>query len=1683
MLTQHKWLIPVIISVVILVAGGAGFLLSRPQGNELASTVVVRVDRGTAESDPNEAIGASATFSLTSGYRVSEEQLRGMLAVEPEFAYTLSGSGKQWSLKPDTPLADNTVYTIRVNNAAGKAISSFAFQTRSDLLVRSVYPSDKSEYVDLNTGIEIQFNVADVDLSKGFEIKPSISGQFKTSGFFSTFVPDQPLSPDSIYRVTIKAGVASADGLVLKQDYIFSFETRPDDAQQEKETWRRLRLSGDLAETFLPGDPLVVEMNGGEDAAGQSFDMTLHAYPSVTAYARALRDYDLFYNERYGEKQDYVIKSDKLEKTLELSGELFSKQDSGRWYAILPEDLPEGHYLFTLTGKDANGVEQQVQKLLQVANLSVYNQSNDGDTLFWVNDPVTGGALADAVLLLEDEESGVQMTGQTLADGTARLMTGEKESIYLTINQGGKPIYFSKEQLSPQAEKTPLSEQFYTAIYTDREIYQPDDTIRVWGVVRPRNVTSTQPEFVYAALASNWPSAQIVRQKLTVAPDGTFSGTLPISGIRKNWYSLVISDGEEGEYSSKGMRVDQYTKPAYSIELSSDKPWYYSNDPVTFSVAATYFDGTPVAGGKLRLFCQAAGIDAEGATVELDAQGKATVTGKLDAQINLPENGNRRDWMPQNIVYSVQSSDEQDVNIYADNSLLVLPSKVAAQMEHPQNDQSKLTIRTAALDTAKLDVPAQPVPLAAAAYYNQRIAPDQFEFLAGAAADLPVTVLVHKSEYVQVQTGQYYDYVNKKSIPQYKNEYKESIVQTIPTKTVGGTVTLNDLPVAQSSNEAYWYEVRFDGGVYGEVCCLEYRWARYDLLDNTQKGFTFTKDNANGKTLKMNESFELELYENGAKIPNGGKVLYSVLQRKTLQTGIFTTDSFAMSMTQDLLPNAYIAGAYFDGKHVYQIDMMSIAYDYSEKTLKVEATADQPSYRPGDTAKITVKVNDAGGKPAAASVCIGVVDEAVFAIAEQELQLAGQLYHHIYYPSLPRNTSYKEYALEEASMMDTGGRGGGGGDAQIRKTFVDTVQFLPVAVDASGTATIEVKLPDNITGWRITAAAVTTDLQAGDSKSGTISTLPFYIQPIVTQTYLVGDDVVIAAKPITGDGAAPDAQVEYTAVLYDAAGTEVDRLTKTGAASAYTSMNFGKYEEGAYKVVLTAKQGEHSDGVEKTFSVMKQGITVPVIKTMPAEELIQLYSADYPVRVNLYDEQLAPFMEALAHLNAQDGERIEAAVAAYRARAIYRNLMPENQREPAYKPNRLEQLQQSDGGVALLPSGVSDPGATARILIGAPMLLDTTSACDYLQKVLQDPAATQDDRVLAYAGLAAAKQPILLDLKRMLTEKADSFTPAQKLYLGGALASLGDFEGAQQVYAGLSERLSKEGALYYMEGEGTAESRLQTSAAALWLTSLISNSDADSFARYLVAQDNVRSRTDGALYHLELLAYIENFKASDKVGNAKVSYTMTDGQTKELTLPTEGFEALAFDAQGLHVANLKVVSGKVFAAVEYTDYPNGIDTAKNDLVKISKTYTPVGERLSLASRVKVELEITFDPSAPAGCYNITDYIPSGMRFVSDIETGGASWYSNVEQSGQTVYTSIYRSELVEPDLGVPMPTAAEEKVIPDAGNGKDTRNHFTVTYYLSATLPGSFVTERAYITPNMQGIAAASDRGQIAIQE
>lgn len=1682
-------LVLILVICVALAAIGVSFFLSRPTGNMMMEAITVK-----ASDEGPHGISPDSSFKIRSKYWAGKDQIQKLLDIQPGIGeYELSGFGWWFTLKPVEPLQRNTVYTIQILGENGEVVRSFAFQSESDLQVSSTYPSIGEYYVSPETGIEITFNSPVEQIEDYFTILPQTPGTFEAKDYTVIFRPNAPLEEDYIYQVTLGAGLTASNGMQLQEDYVFSFQTA-----SEKEDFRRLSLQNDFFGTFVPGDDITMSMWTWDDLKGQKFDITVHQYQDIHEYMDDVKRYQQFYYERYGKRTDFHINLQGLKEVSFHNEELIAGQSGNNYAALFPNDLSEGFYVATVAGAAADNQEQYVQMMFQVSNFSLYTQSSNGEVYCWVNDISTGKPASEVEILLQDAQNDAAfVSAMSGEDGVARLESADMEDAYLTLLVDNQPVFFDYLGLNAlENGPLPLPEQYYTAVYTDREIYQPNDLIALWGIIRPRQ-TQEMPKNVTIALSRDWYSKEnpsLYRMK--VQPDaatGIFEGELAVNNLAAGMYMVSVLDDSGQVYMQKYLQVKQYQKPEYTITVTADKDYYFADETIRLTVDAKFYDGTPFAGGKLGF--DSGWLSQNGAAqqqfIELDEAGHAT----YEVRYTKPEWETENGWTPFTAHYIIYGAEEENsYNGYSGN-VVIFPSKTAAKAEFTADDT--LEIETAVLDSSKWESAGTDV---LPKIYPPEI--DLFEQYKGAALNEEITVRIYRSELIKTPTGEsYYDYINKVEVQQYTYHEEKTLVKTVSVKTGNGKATINEIPTDDRSDlVGYYAEVDVPNGMDGVITVYGYTnrpIMPYGLYGADTDRFSFASE---WQTFAdIGQEVTLGLYKNEKPINNQGAVFYTIGQRGVTSTAIYESNTESITMDESYLPNVVVAGAYFDGRHIYPVLPYRIAYAYDSKALDIVLETDRESYEPGSQATITAKVTDQQGSPVQASLVIGVVDEAVFALAEQDFTLADLLYASVDYPGIRQKASYQQLSNllmkdAEAANAATGGGGEEGAadramDGDVRKTFVDTADFQTLQTNEDGTAQLSLTLPDNITSWRITAGAVTDDLRAGSNTANSIVSKPFYLRTLITPSYLAADDVVVAVSAV-GSHVAPGDEVEYTVRLLNEQGKELGQETVTAKAGVRSFVNFGKQPEGVYRVAVQGSLGNFRDAVEQPVSVIKQGLTVPVFKTVSLEEAGNISSLRYPVKITVYDERSRPFMQGIGLLSEKSSDRTEIMVAAYRARQIANDLLEESDRAVIYKDARLDMIQ--DGGIKALPAAEPDAATTAKLLIAAPELVPyPDQAVFYLQGVLSDSAETAHQKVMAQAGLAAAGQPVLLDVRHML-ENDDSLTVSERLYLGAGLAKMGDYIGAEKVYQSLKKEVVSDTGVKYVKG-ADLEAQLENTAAALMLTAIIQHEDADLLMDYFLKMDKDRAKSATVSYELEVLAYLESFTVLAGLESGQFGYTQ-GGEYQEITLGKKAYQTLSLGHDDLQNAGFKVLKGDLYAAIQYTDYAATQKENPSPVATIQKTFTPVDKGdMETAKRIRVDLTITMDPDAPSGSYRIFDYIPSGMRHLSDLPNySGIMGSSLYNSEAQSMYGYLYWSredyknasapaaalEQATPDMEADIPVPVAEGVEPAAVNPpmdepdwemdqEGPSNVFTFTYYVNTALEGEFTSEGAYIVMDL----------------
>ncbi|MGC8873886.1 MAG: alpha-2-macroglobulin family protein, partial [Chloroflexia bacterium] len=279
-----------------------------------------------------------------------------------------------------------------------------------------------------------------------------------------------------------------------------------------------------------------------------------------------------------------------------------------------------------------------------------------------------------------------------------------------------------------------------------------------------------------------------------------------------------------------------------------------------------------------------------------------------------------------------------------------------------------------------------------------------------------------------------------------------------------------------------------------------------------------------------------------------------------------------------------------------------------DRRLQVQVLPERHEYRPGEEAVVTLEVRDAAGRPVRAEVSLGVVDEAIYALAGR-----AELDPYTAFYARRENLVHTYHSLEPKRGFGGGEHGGGGdgyGRANPRQDFPDTAYWNPaILTDSEGRAVVTFRLPDSLTRWRLTARAVTAETQAGEGRATFTTTQPLVVRPALPRFLVQGDAVTlsVALYNRTDVSAGLEAGLDVQGLIL------LSPLTYTVAVGAgETARVAWKATVGTCRVVTVTAYAEAGDRVEDAVQYVLPVLpfAVPDVRTWAGE-----YVGEAEVRV------------------------------------------------------------------------------------------------------------------------------------------------------------------------------------------------------------------------------------------------------------------------------------------------------------------------------------------------------------------------------------------------------------------------------------------------------------------------------------
>jgi uncharacterized protein YfaS (alpha-2-macroglobulin family) len=829
------------------------------------------------------------------------------------------------------------------------------------------------------------------------------------------------------------------------------------------------------------------------------------------------------------------------------------------WDQYLPKNQIGGAFFISVTGTKAthpdlkNKKEKLVQSLVQLTDLGLAWKLTDDSAFLYAYSCHTGKALPNVQFSLFGEDATPLEKATTDADGIAtlprtkthRLLRAQLagDTLILPFDDSLPTVSMWRFPVTYEWGKAPADRRL-VGMFTDRSLYRPGETIHLKGHVRHLKKDDLHlPTSINPKLTITDPMHRVIHEKdLTLSTTGSFDISYQLPTQKVGNYYLALEWPAEVEAAEK--IKDHWEKRAakesatFSIRIAVQE--FKRNtfelkstltDKLAYNINAKYFQGTPVAKGKVSwnfssdptgfyppnhrdfLFGDHRGYDSDYWNHYF---GYNDNNGSTDRDGSHSENGKTE----------LSDSGELAMNFQLPELKVPAPRRTSVRSEvMDANSQTLSSSATTTIHSSdfylgllrqdRITRVGNEIPFKVVAV-NQK----------GKLHTAPVIATLTVEREVNTQT--------KSKAPNGRIVIKnEASLVPVSTRQITLPDGRLDLPFTPTESGKHFFTLTTKDAsdrpvktivtrqVYGSD---EYPWA-YE----------------NGMRIKLVPQKKRYLPGDTARIlvlsPIEGEALITVEHQKVTRQfrTQLTLDNpvIEIPLTEADAPNAFISvlvikGA-ADSKRKNPEPQLRLGYceltvDPAASRLQVDLATTKSETRPGEMITVSGTVLDHKSQPvSAAEVTFYAVDEGTLAVIGYDNPNPLALFHQPRALRIKNGTSLDNFIPESLNDRQFGNKGfiiGGGGMGSLsahetlkpRNDFNPTATWMPSLLSGKdGTFTAKFKAPDTLTRYRLIAVAHHGTSRFGTGLGQAIVNKPVMLEPSPPAFAHEGDSIKVKA--------------------------------------------------------------------------------------------------------------------------------------------------------------------------------------------------------------------------------------------------------------------------------------------------------------------------------------------------------------------------------------------------------------------------------------------------------------------------------------------------------------------------------------------------------------------------------------------
>ncbi len=1215
----------------------------------------------TSPRDNEELVSLTAPIRLTFNMPMDAASAAERLSVREVTLFglwstpirgTLSASGNDVVFTPEAPLAFDRHYAVTLEpgiTAASGGLGTtdfarFRFRTVPVLRILGTSPRDGEQNALPYTSFVIEFSapVNESTVLPHVSIEPAPKPE-DISGYFSSwdlryvvyFAPE----PSQAYTVTVQPGIEDPYGNATDDTVVVRFTT----SALEPAAWLHVPGQVGTYSSYEPAHIVVAHRNTDR------LTLTLSKI-DPDAYFEAVRDwYD------FSPPLRSRIRSWAVEVTSPLNEFAYTAVD------LLEGGGPldPGIYVVDLEAGGVPWDRWQGRHILVSTPTHLAMKTSERETLVWATDLETGAPVSGLILWgmngdgktvdvdVSDSRGLARFPGSTAADWRGLTILARSPFALASSDWSGglTPWEFGFTGETPPSGRAYLD--------SDRLIYRAGQEVAFRAVLRSEDDASYRlPDVAEARVRITDPNWSTVYEKiLPLDAYGAIADAYTLgSDAALGAYTVMVEYGDQSE--SYSFQVSAYRAPEFEVTVTPEADEVVKSDATRVAARVSYFFGAPVAGASVDWH-----VLSEPYTFAPAGFGQYSFSDIDDPWICL-DCWWRTPAVPTPILDGHGTTGP-------DGALLIdLPAGTASK--DPQADDGVaagsrlLTVEASAQGTDGTVISGRAAITAHSASFYAGIAPDAAIGQAGRPMSFQTVTVDWSGERLGGRELRYTAYRRE-----WRNTWTADAAgggswawTTEDTEVARGALTGNErgdgaFSFVPASAGSYKVVVEGRDDMERPTRSSLFVWVSgpdsVAWRQSNDDRITLVSDKT---TYSVGETAQILI---PSPYPGEQWALVTVERGGVMsaQVVLLTSNSTVLpiEIAEDDVPNIYVSVVLVQGRAAavaagslptasMKLGYVALSVDPSPRLLRVSLAGPSGSLLPGQTASYTVTAVDADDEPIAAQFSLDVVDKAVLTLKPRE---ADRIASTFYGPrgigvvtSSSLTLSLSRLVLEQVSDMTaagadkyaTDGRGPvmmatapmaegmasreaapGSAAAQLpegvalREDFADTAYWsATVVTNAEGRATVDVKLPDNLTTWVARAVGVTTTTQVGEATAETLVTKPLLIRPVAPRFFVVGDRVHLAASVTNQTASNLDVAVSLASagLTLEAPASQTLRVGARSERKAEWWVVVQSVE--AVDLAFSAVAGDFSDAARPRLTTGPDG-TIPVYRYTAPETI------------------------------------------------------------------------------------------------------------------------------------------------------------------------------------------------------------------------------------------------------------------------------------------------------------------------------------------------------------------------------------------------------------------------------------------------------------------------------------------------